>query len=259
MKRIRLIHWNDVEARTCLERLRNAGYEPEFDTFSNETLHAIKEDPPDAFVIDLSRLPSQGRDLGFTFRKTKATRQVPIIFSSGLPEKVAHIRSHFPDAIFCNWDTIRNAIEEALIHPPVSPKVPESVFEAYRSTPLPKKLGIKPNSRVLLVDAPGEIERTLGELPDGVRLKRDTQDLADITLWFVRSRDMLMRKIEEMNPFARSGGLWIIWPKKSSGVENDVSQQVVRQAGLDNGMVDYKICSIDEVWSGLRFTQRKSG
>ena len=127
---------------------------------------------------------------------------------------------------------------------------------------LPPKRAIsctKPNSKVLLVDAPEGIEKTLGELPDGVRLGKDTKGPVDITLWFIRSEDELMCKIEDMIPFASSGGLWIIWPKKSSGVESDVSQNIVRQAGLNSGMVDFKICSIDKVWSGLRFTQRKSG
>ena len=78
-----------------------------------------------------------------------------------------------------------------------------------------------------------------------------------MNLWFVRSRQELEEQIEEMGLFAAGGGLWIAWPKKASGVISDLSQTVVRRTGLDSGLVDFKICSIDTTWSGLRFSQRK--
>jgi hypothetical protein len=258
MQRVRLIHWNEIEAQACLERIREGGFEPEFEKFSRNTLRKIKENIPDVIVIDLSRLPSQGRDMGFVLRKAKATRHVPLVFCAGSPEKVEKIQDHFPDAVFSSWDTVLPAIEKAVANQPESPAVPESVFEAYKGTPLPKKLGIESNSSILLIDAPEEFECTLGKLPEGVRIQRGDLPSADITLWFVRSRDRLVRSIGEMTPYSLNGGLWIIWPKKSSGVKSDVSQNVVRKVGLASGMVDYKICSIDPVWSGLRFTQRRS-
>lgn len=257
-KRVRLIHWNETEAHDCVVRLREVGYKPEFDPFTREILKAINKDPPDVIVIDLSRLPSQGRDIGFNLRKSKSTRRVPIVFCSGVPQKVARIQSHFPDAVFCDWDTIQNAIEQAVSNPPVNPNLPESVFEAYKGTPLPKKLGIKTNSKVLLINPPEDIESILGKMPDGVRLTQDQNHSVDLTLWFIRSNEELLRELEDMVSYAGGGGLWIIWPKKSSGVKSDLSQQLVRAAGLDRGMVDYKICAIDKVWSGLRFTQRKA-
>ncbi len=257
MKRVRLIHWNDVEAQACVQRIRAEGFEPEFEIFSRNTLQKIREKIPDVILIDLSRLPSQGRDIGFTLRKTKATRHVPIVFCAGSAEKVDKIREHFPDAVFSSWDTIRTAIEQAVANQPESPIVPESVFEAYKGTPLTKKLGIESNSSVLLIKAPEGFEDSLGKLPEDVRVQRGDLQSADITLWFVRSSEELMRNIGEMRPYSVKGGLWIIWPKKSSGVKSDLSQNIVRQVGLASGMVDYKICSIDTIWSGLRFTLRK--
>ncbi len=257
MRRVRLIHWNDVEARACVERIRKEGFKPEFEIFSRKTLRNIQKNVPDVIVIDLSRLPSQGRDIGFTLRKTKATRHVPLVFCGGSKEKVEKIRDHLPDAVFSSWSAVRTAIEQAVANQPESPVVPESVFEAYKGTPLPRKLGIKSNSSILLIDAPEGFEHTLEKLPEGVRIQRGDVSSADLTLWFVRSRDRLERRIGEMLPFSVSGGLWIVWPKKSSGVKSDVTQNVVRDVGLAAGMVDYKICSIDAVWSGLRFTQRK--
>jgi hypothetical protein len=122
---------------------------------------------------------------------------------------------------------------------------------------LPKKLGIKPGSVVALVGAPDGFEETLGELPEGVVLLRQLRGQPDVTLWFTRSRKDLDQGIERMGAFAEGGGLWIVWPKKSSGVTTNVSQGVVREVGLAAGLVDYKVCSIDETWSGLRFTRRK--
>ena len=136
--------------------------------------------------------------------------------------------------------------------------VPESVFAAYAGTPLPKKLGIKANSAVALVGAAEGFEETLGELPEGVVVHRDTEDQPDLTLWFAKSREELGRRIEEMGAFADKGGLWIVWAKKSSGIVSDLSQAAVREVGLAAGLVDFKVCAIDETWSGLRFTQRKS-
>lgn len=122
---------------------------------------------------------------------------------------------------------------------------------------MPKKLGIKPGSVVALVGAPDGFEETLGELPEGVVLLRQLRGQPDVTLWFTRSRKDLDQGIERMGAFAEGGGLWIVWPKKSSGVTTNVSQGVVREVGLAAGVVDYKVCSIDETWSGLRFTRRK--
>ncbi len=136
--------------------------------------------------------------------------------------------------------------------------VPKSVFDVYSSTPLPKKLGIKARSVVALVGAPEGFEETLGELPEGVVLREQPHGQPDLTLWFTKSRKDLEHGIEQMGALADKGGLWIAWPKKSSGVTSDLSQNVVREVGLAAGLVDYKICSIDQTWSALRFTRRES-
>jgi hypothetical protein len=109
---------------------------------------------------------------------------------------------------------------------------------------------------VALDGAPEDFGETLGALPAGVALIRDPARERDLTLWFVRSRSELEDGIRDMVPFGRKGGLWIIWPKKASGVASDVSQTVVREVGLAAGLVDYKVCSVDATWSGLRFTLR---
>jgi hypothetical protein len=111
---------------------------------------------------------------------------------------------------------------------------------------------------VALVGAPKDFEKTLGVLPGDVTLRRSSRARRDLTLWFVKNRKDLQRRLEQMALQFEDGGLWIIWPKKTSGLSTDLNQNVVREMGLATGWVDYKICAVDETWSGLKFTRRKS-
>ncbi len=258
MAKVRLIHWNAEEAAERADWLRAGGYEVACEQFDRAILRAIADDLPDAVVIDLGRLPSQGRDVGMTLRKQKATRNVPLVFVDGEPGKVARVRELLPDATYTTWPDITRAVAHTIANPPEDPVTPRSVMDSYAGTPLVKKLGIRDNYDVVLVGAPGGIEATLGELPKGARLCRDVAAQRDLTLWFVRSRRGLEAGVAKEGARAGRGGLWVIWPKKTSGVASDLSQTVVREVGLAAGLVDYKICSVDATWSGLRFTRRKS-
>ena len=258
MCRVRLIHWNAAEAEERAARLQADGYEVEHDVPDGAAgLRGLWADPPDAIVIDLGRLPSQGRDLALAVRARAATRHVPLVLVAGDPEKVARIRELLPDAAYTAWDDIRGTLEQAIAHPPAAPVVPESVFGAYAGTPLPKKLGIKAGSVVALVGSPEGFEETLGELPDRVVLHRRARRGCDVTLWFTTSRAQLERGIERMGASASDGVLWVLWPKRASGVATDLSLTAVRKVGLAAGLVDYKISAIDATWSGLRFTRRR--
>ena len=129
----------------------------------------------------------------------------------------------------------------------------------YSGTPLPQKLGLKPGARFGVFRAPKNLAQALGALPLGVVLAdaaRGTSAL-DVILCFADSRAAL----ERLLPQARrrldpNGGLWICWPKKTSGVITDVTEAAVRRLGLDTGLVDNKVCAIDDVWSGLRLVVR---
>ena len=205
--RVRLIHWKASEAEERAQRLRSAGFEVECEALSAAGLRALRENPPHAVVIDLSRAPSQGRDLAVGLRKYKSTRHVPLVFVGGDSEKVTRIRELLPDAVYTTWDEVRDSLEQAIAHPPSGPVVPDSVFVAYAGTPLPKKLGIKANSVVALVGAPEGFEETLGDLPEGVVVHRSTDERPDVTLWFATSRGEVDRRIEEMGAFTDKGSL----------------------------------------------------
>jgi len=256
--RVLLIHWNAAEAKQRAELLRDAGYRVDHTIPSSmEFFGELRSSPPAAVVIDLSRLPSHGRDIALGIRHKKATRQIPLVFVGGEAEKVERVRGMLPDAVYTEWSRIRGSLKQAILRPPRDPIVPKSMLEGYSGKPLASKLGIKANSVVALDGAPPGFRETLGDLPEGVRLTKQAGRECGLTLWFVRSRGELHRRMRPMAACAEGAPLWIVWPKQASGMGSDVSQQQVREAGLAAGLVDYKVCAVDATWSGLLFRRRK--
>ncbi len=258
MKRIALIHWNASEAENRAGCLRSAGYHVELLAPQGASaLRNLRDDPPEAFLIDLSRLPSQGRAVATLLRQQKETRRIPIVFVDGAPEKVARVRETLPDAVYTDWENVHDSLRSAISNPPATPAVP-GTMEAYSASPLPVKLGIRSGSTVLLVGAPRDFEKLLQPIPAAVQLLRRAPRAALIML-FVKSHEELERRFTLCaRALEKHGGIWIAWPKKTSGVITDLTQASVRRFGLDSGFVDYKICAIDETWSGLLFARRSS-
>ena len=127
----------------------------------------------------------------------------------------------------------------------------------YSGTPLPRKLGLKEGSRIALVNAPKDFERELGELPHDAEIVTRLTKPLDIVLLFVLNERALLRDFDNLaKKLASNGMIWVAWPKKSSGVATDLSFERVQRIGLDAGLVDVKICAIDETWSGLKFVFR---
>jgi hypothetical protein len=260
MHKVRLIHWRPGKAEVEISKLRAGGYEVDFEVFDGPpAMRRMKEEPPAAVIIDLTRLPSQGRDVALAVRHAKTTRHIPIVLVGGEPEKVERIQKLIPDAVYTDWNQIAPALDRAILHPLESPVVPKSILDGYADAPLLKKLGIKADTTLALIDAPPGFPKKLGELPAGVSIRNHTQDQSDLIIWFTKSQENLDQNLDDMAAaIAPKGGLWIAWPKKASGEASDLSQTVVRKIGLAAGLVDYKVCSIDETWSGLKFTRRKS-
>jgi hypothetical protein len=255
--RVWLIHWNEGEAAARAVELTTAGY----DVLRSAHWHSpavsrLKNDPPDAVIVDLSRLPSQGRDVALAIRSYKSMLRVPLIMAGGEAEAFASIRRLISDARHTTWSRIDAVLRHAIANPPRS-AVKQSVFAAYAATPLATKLGCKPNFVVATLNAPKGFEQSIGKLPQGARIKTRGNGARDLTLWFVKSRDQLARGLNKMVAFAAEGRLWIIWPRKQSDQPSDLSQVIVRQAGLAAGLVDFKISKINETWAGLRFTRRR--
>jgi hypothetical protein len=130
----------------------------------------------------------------------------------------------------------------------------------YSGTPLPQKLGIKENHAVAILGAPPGFAEVLGTLPAGtsVRTKVTAKQKLDVLVVFVKKRADLVARIEKLRPNMQpAAGLWIAWPKKSSGVATDITEDVIRAVALPTGLVDNKVCAIDETWSGLRLVIRR--
>jgi hypothetical protein len=129
----------------------------------------------------------------------------------------------------------------------------------YSGTPLAKKLGIAEGDTVATWHAPDELASLLDPLPPGVRWKRQVRPPLDVVLaFFVRRRDVVRIWPKLTAAVAPRGMVWVAWPKRSSGVETDLTEQAFRDDLLPSGWVDTKVCAIDETWSGLRFVRRRA-
>jgi len=255
-ERVCLLHSSEPEGAERARELAAFGYKVERESrFDPSLLRSLAASPPAAIVVDLSRLPSHGRDVALALRTRAGTRRVPLVVAGGKGDAVNSLRAHLPDAFYTSWRSISSTLERAIAAPPAEPVVPASVLAGYSKTPLPKKLGIKEGSVVSLVAGPNGFERTLAGLPAGARVQRGRAASADLVLWFVRAQRELDRDLQRHSELHVP--LWIIWPKKASGSATDLSQNAVRAAGLGAGLVDYKVCAVDETWSGLLFRRRR--
>jgi hypothetical protein len=130
----------------------------------------------------------------------------------------------------------------------------------YSGTPLPGKLGIKAGHTVALIDAPPGFGDSLAPLPDLVTVQDGPAGGVplDVIVWFVVSRAELAARLGSLRArMAPACGLWIAWPKRASKVRTDMTEHIVREIALPTGLVDNKVCAIDQVWSGLRLVIRR--
>jgi hypothetical protein len=129
----------------------------------------------------------------------------------------------------------------------------------YSKRALVDKLGIKPGATVVVLGAPSAYQALLGPLPAGVTLRSKLPQSAEFVHYFTKKRKILQADFPRIaRALVDHGHLWISWPKRASGVETDLDENVVREIGLAEGLVDVKVCAVDEVWSGLKFVRRVS-
>jgi hypothetical protein len=212
-------------------------------------LKALAEDPPDAVVIDLGRRPSEGLVMGIQLRRQPRTRHTPQVFAGGKPDRVERVRQILPDARYSDWDGIATQLRTAIERPPENPVVPDTMAP-YAGVPLEQKLGLTGSAMVRLIDAPSEFADTIEEA-------RQTDGPAELVLFFIRSIDDLEDGLPAaLGSVAEGGSIWIAWPKGGKSARGEVTQLEVREQGMAAGWVDYKVASIDESWSALRFKKR---
>ncbi len=258
MQRIRLIHWKEEEARLIVELIGSAGFEVWYDsTNPPDILRSMRASPPDAVVIDLSRLPSHGREMAIALRGNRQTRQIPMLFLDGAPEKVATVRQVLPDASYCDRARLASALRKCIQNAPANPVVPTQMMDRYRGRTTAQKLGIAAGSKVAVVDAPRDYGRVIGLLPDGVEFSEDSWKGCAVTVWFVEEPEALMTALPRMRRAAAVCRLWVAWPKKTAQKDSLLSENMIREAAIASGLVDYKVCSVNERWSGLCLAVKK--
>ncbi len=256
MSRLGLIHWNAAEAARYLTLLKDAGYRVEYSPeFSPQLMREWRSTPPNAFIIDLSRLPSHGREIAIALRQSKATRAIPILFCEGEDEKVVKTRALLPDAVFCKFARLKSSLRTALCSAPKAPAVPAAMMDRYATRTAAQKLGIRTGDAVRLIEAPRDMPAALGDLPADITFVESPA--AAVTLIFATDPQELQRQLSELRSHAARTKLWVCW-KKGKSAEGGVSGNLVRETGIALGLVDYKICSVSEVWSGLLFAAPKS-
>jgi CheY-like chemotaxis protein len=250
---VRLIHWNAAEAAPLRETLQAAGHIVDYtEKLSSAGFSAIRKSPPDAFVIDLSRMPSHGREIATFLRGQKPTREIPILFVDGVSERVEKIRKMLPDAVYTPSARMRSALRKALAHPPASPVVPAQMMERYASRAAAYKLGIREGFKVALIDPPRDYAAVIGELPPGAALEETPDGPCPVTLCFVHDPASCAEALPAMRKLAARTKLWILWRKGS-----DVTQPFLRKSAAAVGLVDYKICSVNTAWSAMLFARKK--
>ena len=254
---MRLFHWRADEAKPLIAALRAGGYTVDYPgDKANGNWRSLRESPPLAAVIDLTRLPSHGRYVAAEIRATKSIRHIPIVFVDGDPEKVERIRKDLPDAVYTSRSRLVSALKRVkpLADPVVAPRMMDRTD---RTTA--EKLGIKAGARVALIDPPADYVARAGQASEGCfarrRSGRKSADLP-LTLWFVRDPDTYLAGLGRACADAllpAGSGLFIRKGRQASGL----TQGLIREAALSVGLVDYKVCSVNEVWTGLLFTRKK--
>ena len=247
MARVLVIHRDPPEATERAARLRALGLDASpYLSLGSRGFRSIHQDPPHVILIDLTRLPSYGKAMGVLLRRDKFLRSIPLVFVEGDPEKAAQVRAILPDAVYTPWTKAAPAIDRAIRQAPsepVPPRVP--------STPLLAKLGIGENSRVALVHPPEGFE-----LPGAPIQKQATG--ADVVLVFFRKSAALSRELPGLASMTGKGRrLWVLWPKKASGAESDLTLVRIREMASAHGLIDYKVCAVDTTWSATTLGKRR--
>ena len=128
----------------------------------------------------------------------------------------------------------------------------------YSGTPLPQKLGIKPGLTVVAINPPANYRRLLGQIPDSITFSERLKSGSSFVHLFTSRRSEMQKKMSILrDKISDNGAIWVSWPKKSSGISTDVTEDVIREIALPLGFVDIKVCAVDQTWSGLKLMIRR--
>jgi len=256
--RVRLIHWNATEAEPLIALLKRAGHTVDYDAkFTSAMFKEIRTSPPDAMVIDLTRMPSHGRYVAFSMRQSPKTRQVPVVLVDGDPDKVAITKRQVPDMFFTTRAKLLTAIKAAQKQRLANPIAPGRLF-SYHPRTAAQKMGIGKGARIGVIDGPRDYERVIGEVEEGVEFVEGAQAGCTVLVWFLHDPDAYLEMLPRMRAHLSKMRLWALWRKGGTTKEGAVTPLLIREAAKEFGMIDYKVCSVDKTWSGIALTIKKA-
>ena len=245
--RVLVIHRDAAEATERASRLRAQGFDATpYLSRGTKGFRGIRQDPPQAILIDLTRLPSYGKALGVLLRQHKSLGSIPLVFVEGDPDKAAQVRAILPDSVYTPWAKVETAIRKAILRGPEEAAPPRCT-----GAPLLTKLGIGRQTCVAVLHPPVGFE-----LP-GVRTQKQVGE-ADVVMIFFRNSIALDRELPAVAGMMRKGRrVWVLWPKKASGKAGDLTMVRIREMASAFGLVDYKVCAVDETWSAMTLGKRR--
>jgi hypothetical protein len=241
-----VIHREPEEAAALAGRLRDRGIEARpYLSLGTRGFRDIRGDIPDAILIDLTRLPSYGKAIGVLLREHKALGGIPLVFLTGDPKKTAAVKRVLPDATYTEWSGVATAVDRAMARPK-SVKAPR-----HPSRSVEQKLGIGTGTTVALFHP-----------PEGYALPADARtakpDEAAVVMLWARTEAGLDRDLPRLAKIMMKGRrVWLLWPKRTSGVETNLNMYRVRELAQGYGLTDYKVCSIDDTWSAMAVGPRR--
>lgn len=255
---VRLISWSD-QAPERARKLEARGFSVDATPLdSSRLIGRIAELAPAAVVIDLDRKPSHGKAVGVVLKSATSTRAIPLVLAGGPEEKAAHIQGDLPEAVFTRWENATAAIKRAIANPPASIARPKAYMEQWAGRTLAKKLDLAAGMRVALIGAPDDFLEKLGDPPEDIEFHEGFARGTKMVIWFVRSAAELAEEFAFMSARLGQGVVfWVMHPKQSGTLRSDFNQLDVRRTANEFGMVDYKICSVDDDWSGMKFGRKK--
>jgi len=180
-----------------------------------------------------------------------------MVFVGGDPEKVEGVRRVLPDAVYTSHGRLITTLRH--VKPLADPLRPKQMMDRFAGRTTAQKLGIGKDSRVALVDPPPDYANAIGDLPEGAsfheELGEEESGNCALTLWFVRHPAEFQAALPRMRRVAAKSRLWILWRK---GKKDGLDGNVIRLGAIDVGLVDYKICSVSEIWSAMVFAVKKA-
>jgi hypothetical protein len=192
--------------------------------------------------------------MGVWLRHRKATREIPLVYVEGDPQKIAQVKAVLPDAVYTQTSELGPVLRKACKGRVSNPVVPPSAMERFKTKTAAQKLGIVAASKAAVIDAPRDYAAVLGDMPEDAELLEDPDAVQPVTLWFIRDSEAMLAGLRRMRAVAAKTKLWILWPKAQT---NRFREGSIRELGIAHGLVDYKICSVNDQWSGILFARKR--